>query len=180
MGQPATFIRFSGCNLRCEGCDTDHSKHRDLRLHQVLDEVDQLGNKLIVVTGGEPTLSKELPKLAFILSKLDYIIDLETNGTNHIWDYSTYRNIVISPKKGSKVEYPTEYNAWYKYVIGTADWCWSTEEVLRDISCHTLNPDRVYLMPYGLDLKNAGEVWDFCTASNLRYSDRLQWRVSRK
>ena len=35
MGRPATFVRLAGCNLRCEGCDTDLKPALDLSLPSV-------------------------------------------------------------------------------------------------------------------------------------------------
>ena len=36
-GVPAIFIRFSGCNLNCEFCDTDHSLGKIMSDEEILD-----------------------------------------------------------------------------------------------------------------------------------------------
>src|SRR5512138_787280 len=83
MGRPAAFVRLAGCNLRCEGCDTNHSTWRNLSPEDVLGEV--VGER-VVITGGEPTLQREeLSKLIDLLHKNDKEIHIETNGTSALW-----------------------------------------------------------------------------------------------
>ena len=40
-GTPAIFIRFSGCNLHCPYCDTDHSEGRFLTGPEIFEEVEK-------------------------------------------------------------------------------------------------------------------------------------------
>ena len=56
MGRPATFVRLAGCNLRCQGCDTDDRPCQELSIADVLESIQ--GNR-VVITGGEPTLQME-------------------------------------------------------------------------------------------------------------------------
>jgi organic radical activating enzyme len=177
-GEPATFIRLSGCNLKCTGCDTDHSISIEFSIEETL---PQISNDLVVITGGEPTLQLGFNLLVERLFAKGHTIDIETNGTNQIAgnSLSRIRNVVISPKRGSKVTLESNYgNVWYKFVIGSAPWTW----IFSDIEdFRRKNPStRIYLMPYGADLQNASTVWDYCVSHNIRYSDRLQWRVNRK
>ena len=88
MGVPATFVRFFACNLRCSWCDTRYSwsvreggTWRTLSPQAVMDEVVGLGARHIVLTGGEPTLQKELPVLATLLKEQGYHLTVETNAT---------------------------------------------------------------------------------------------------
>ena len=88
MGVPTTFVRFFACNLRCSWCDTRYSwsvreggTWQNLSAQTVADEVIQLGARHVVLTGGEPTLQKDLPHLATLLKAQAYHLTIETNAT---------------------------------------------------------------------------------------------------
>ena len=66
VGYKQLFIRFCGCNLKCNYCDTDFSAESDCREFSVI-ELAQEVNKYtdvhsISLTGGEPLLSVEFLK----------------------------------------------------------------------------------------------------------------------
>lgn len=86
QGSLCTFIRLSGCNLRCIQCDTkyaqDISSGKEMDISEIMKIVKDLGNRNITITGGEPLIQKEkLFKLAHRLVKSDYNVSVETNGS---------------------------------------------------------------------------------------------------
>lgn len=88
MGVPTTFVRFFACNLRCSWCDTKYSwsvreggTWRTLAPQAVAEEIVALGARHVVLTGGEPTLQKDLPELASLLKAQGYHLTIETNAT---------------------------------------------------------------------------------------------------
>lgn len=88
MGVPTTFVRFFACNLRCSWCDTKYSwsvreggKWEDLPYQVVADRVHMLGARHVVLTGGEPTLQKDLAPLAQLLQSQGHHLTVETNTT---------------------------------------------------------------------------------------------------
>ncbi len=88
MGTPTTFVRFFACNLRCSWCDTRYSwsvreggTWRTLSPQAVADEIIGLGARHVVLTGGEPTLQKDLSALAALLKAQAYHLTIETNAT---------------------------------------------------------------------------------------------------
>lgn len=100
MGLAATFIRFSGCNLSCSYCDTDHESWTPLTLEDILDRVGEAPER-VVITGGEPLLSGEgLVELAKAITATGRSVDLETNGTIAPPEglAGLIDNYVISPK----------------------------------------------------------------------------------
>ena len=82
-GLPCTFIRLTGCNLRCSYCDTSYALEggEDLYLDQIMTKVKAAGNFLTELTGGEPLLQEESLDLSALLLKEGYTVLLETNGS---------------------------------------------------------------------------------------------------
>ena len=85
-GIPAVFVRFSGCNLRCPWCDTEFASHTDMTAEEIVTEVLELyaipneRRKMVVLTGGEPSLQVDKP-LIDALHAAGFYICIETNGT---------------------------------------------------------------------------------------------------
>ena len=82
-GLPCTFIRMTGCNLRCKYCDTPYALEggEELDLDQIMDKVRESGISLVELTGGEPLLQEECYLLINLLLEEGYIVLLETNGS---------------------------------------------------------------------------------------------------
>ena len=55
-GRPCSFVRLTGCPMRCVWCDSEYtfSGGEYIPLDQVMDQVHEFGCKLVEVTGGEP------------------------------------------------------------------------------------------------------------------------------
>jgi 7-carboxy-7-deazaguanine synthase len=88
MGVPTTFVRFFACNLRCSWCDTKYSwsvreggTWESISAQEVAERVHALGARHVVLTGGEPTLQKELAQLARGLKEQGHHLTVETNAT---------------------------------------------------------------------------------------------------
>lgn len=82
-GLPCTFVRMTGCNLRCTYCDTAYALKggEELSLDQVMNRVGESGISLVELTGGEPLLQKESHALIALLLQAGYTVLLETNGS---------------------------------------------------------------------------------------------------
>jgi 7-carboxy-7-deazaguanine synthase len=85
-GLPCTFIRLTGCNLRCTWCDTEYSFYggQSMAVEEVLRKVAELGGRLVEITGGEPLLQKEVYPLMDRLLAENYTVMLETSGERPI------------------------------------------------------------------------------------------------
>lgn len=84
IGRPEIFIRLSKCNLRCKWCDTKYTweNGEEKSVNEIIKEVIKHSCKNISITGGEPLLQrKELFELVQRLKKIDYWIQINTNGT---------------------------------------------------------------------------------------------------
>jgi 7-carboxy-7-deazaguanine synthase len=85
-GLPCTFIRLTGCNLRCTYCDTQYAyeEGREMTMEDILSEVSDAGVSLVEITGGEPLMNPETPALAEALLDKGFDVLVETNGSMDI------------------------------------------------------------------------------------------------
>ena len=81
-GAPTTFIRLTGCPLRCRYCDTAYafSGGQSMGLEQVLQQVAHFQPCYVCVTGGEPLAQPECLVLLTQLCDAGYLVSLETSG----------------------------------------------------------------------------------------------------
>jgi organic radical activating enzyme len=84
-GRPCVFLRFAACNLSCAWCDTDFAvegavRHTADEIVARLLELDSHKARMVVVTGGEPTLQWDSP-LADAIRAAGFRTHMESNGT---------------------------------------------------------------------------------------------------
>lgn len=82
VGLPTTFVRLTGCPLRCLWCDTAYafSGGENLPLASVLERVAAFPARQVCVTGGEPLAQKACLELLTALCDRGYDVSLETSG----------------------------------------------------------------------------------------------------
>ncbi|MEE8146871.1 MAG: radical SAM protein [Longimicrobiales bacterium] len=81
-GLPCTFVRLTGCPLRCVWCDTEYAFHggETLPLEEILEAVRGIGTPLVEITGGEPLVQQGAFELAERLLDEGYTVLVETSG----------------------------------------------------------------------------------------------------
>ena len=84
-GRACVFLRFAACNLACTWCDTDFAaegakKMSTMEIVAELLALDVHGARMVVVTGGEPTLQWDVP-LADAIRDAGFVAHMESNGT---------------------------------------------------------------------------------------------------
>ncbi len=82
-GLPGVFIRLSGCNLRCRYCDTTYAYSGGVErsIESLVAEAQASGFNVVLVTGGEPLLQEDCPRLLTALVDRGFEVLLETNGS---------------------------------------------------------------------------------------------------
>lgn len=108
MGRPCVFIRFAGCNLSCEWCDTDCRKRFELTLKELMAELVQFKSKSVILTGGEPTMVANMPELIAALKERGYWIGVETNGLESPPWLQFVDYVAVSPKAAFAERYESD------------------------------------------------------------------------
>lgn len=148
-GTPAIFIRFSGCNLQCDFCDTKHETGILMSDEEILDVISSYPARVVILTGGEPSLWIDD---SFIrqLHQAGKFICIETNGTHPLPEAIDW--VTCSPKMNApvkltridevKVVYTGQDLSDYKKLKATHYYlqpcsCRNTDEVISYILDHT-------------------------------------------
>lgn len=146
MGRPATFIRLSGCNLKCSFCDTEHETHTIMTAENI---ALQIKYPLVVITGGEPTLW-DLRALFHAIDNLKgcHQIAIETNGTIYrewmISKYSLWLTCSPKPAVDYKVdERILDYVDEWKFVV---DGCFTPSDAKQAVE-QQYGMGRIWLQP---------------------------------
>ncbi len=84
-GRRCIFLRFAGCNLACNYCDTLYAHDPKSGEAKSIDELLALARafpcRLLEITGGEPLINPETPELCSRLLESGFEVMLETNGS---------------------------------------------------------------------------------------------------
>ena len=113
-GEPTVFVRFTGCDLRCRYCDTEYAFYggRPMSRAEILAEVTRYPARFVCLTGGEPTLQKELPELAQDLLDRGYQVSLETHGQRPLGAVPRGVRKIVDLKTPGSAEPHTEFGVF--------------------------------------------------------------------
>lgn len=100
-GTPAVFIRFSGCNLKCSFCDTQHEEFHTMTDDEIVREVCTYPCRMVILTGGEPGLWIDSELIRALHAAGKYIA-IETNGTCVLPEDIDW--VTCSPKEGTTLK----------------------------------------------------------------------------
>ncbi|AUX70605.1 pyrroloquinoline quinone biosynthesis protein PqqE [Porphyrobacter sp. HT-58-2] len=208
MGVPVAFVRLSRCNLACMWCDTaytwrfegDNRPHRDgiafdrkanqvtLSPAEAAARIAALGQKRLVITGGEPLL--QAAGLAEMLAHLpDMAVEIETNGTVapparldiRVDQYNVSPKLAHSGNPADLALIPERLDAWateprafLKFVVASPE---DVDEVQALHRRYRFRPEQVFLMAEGTDSTSlrARQAWlsALCLKHGFRMSDRM-------
>lgn len=94
-GTAAVFVRFSGCNLRCDFCDTDHQASTSMTAEEIIYVAASYPTRHVILTGGEPML-QVTEQLVEMFHRAGFLVHIETNGTIPVPEAIDW--ITVSPK----------------------------------------------------------------------------------
>lgn len=197
LGVPSTFVRISGCNLRCKWCDTPYASWEPegpvLTISEILARVSKYKNRHVVVTGGEPMLFDPIIELCSEFKAGGHTITIETAGT-------VYQSVVadlmsISPKLQNSTplgdwaerheatrhqpevtrKLMSEHDYQLKFVIQSLE---DLPEVDGQVAELEADPAKVFLMPEGREADHlhatARGLVEACIERGYRLTPRYQ------
>lgn len=202
-GVPSVFIRSSGCNLRCNWCDTPYASWKpegtERSVADLVSEVQSHPAKHVVLTGGEPMIAKHIRELAATLHADGRHITIETAATVAP-DGIACDLASLSPKLANSTPDERLSEAWrarhdatrtnldvlrawvdgytyqFKFVISTPADVEEMEALLTSIE-RDIPRHKVLLMPEAITLEKLRErsAWlgELCKARGYRYAHRL-------
>jgi len=199
-GVPSVFIRLTGCPLRCRWCDTKYawSKEagRQYSVDDIVGTVQKWPCKYVVITGGEPMIDPDLPRLVSELKTAGKHITIETAGIAYLPDLPCDL-MSISPKlsnsvpddeklaaihKNSKLdlailgELINNYNYRFKFVVDSVNDLPEIQELLDKLG--NVDTEKAMLMPQAATrdefLVKSPMVADMCKLIGFAFSQRLQ------
>jgi 7-carboxy-7-deazaguanine synthase len=142
-GRPCTFVRTTGCNLRCSWCDTPQAFHGGTRMERaaVLAAALAFETPLVELTGGEPLLQAGVIPLMRALCDAGKIVLIETSGERDISAIDARVHRIVDLKAPGRGE--SERVRWdnipllgrrdeVKMVLrDSADYAWAKEQLAR-------------------------------------------------
>lgn len=209
LGVPSYFIRTTGCNLRCSWknldgtltiCDTPYTSFNpergyNLDVQEVLRLLKSTKTKHVVITGGEPSLQRDLADICNIFTNKAFTVTVETNGT--IYHENMEKSFIsLSPKlknsysqensqeknihekhnhfEESCLQWMQSNDYQYKFVVNNRD---DIIEISELIQLLNIPINKVYLMPQGISREQfkQKEKWLFreCERLGVNYTPRL-------
>lgn len=142
-GMPCTFVRLTGCPLRCVWCDTEYAFHggEKMTLDEIEGRIDEIGTRLVEITGGEPLVHRNAFTLAERLLDRGFTVLVETSGAIDISPLDPRAHRIMDLKCPGSGE--VERNLWsnldcltardeVKFVVqDRADYEWARDAIGR-------------------------------------------------
>lgn len=184
IGVPAIFVRSTGCNIFCKGCDTSFAftegtlmNIREI-LHKVKEkqiifngELKEKNLNTVFLTGGEITIQENLIYLVKALKRHNFRIIIQTNGTNFIPAVFDLCDFVSSDVKTPCFEVESNYDvilniiknyinkSQLKFVINNENdikYCETfLEKLVKDVGTNDIN---IVLQPYNSEMNEDSEI----------------------
>lgn len=143
-GRPCSFVRMTGCPMRCVWCDSEYTFTGGERMswEDIFGKLEEYGCNLVEVTGGEPLAQKNVFPFITELCDRGYEVLIETGGFVSTKQVDPRAKIILDIKCPASGE--SERNHWpnlfrlredldeVKFVIADmADWVFAKETITK-------------------------------------------------
>jgi len=143
-GRPCSFVRLTGCPMRCVWCDSEYTFTGGERMSfdEIFAKLEEFGCPLVEVTGGEPLAQKNAFPFITELCDRGYEVLIETGGYVSIEDIDPRASMILDVKCPASGE--AERNHWpnlerlrrdkdeVKFVIADLnDWAFAQETIAK-------------------------------------------------
>jgi 7-carboxy-7-deazaguanine synthase len=199
-GVPSVFLRLAGCPLRCRWCDTkyawDQAAGTTYSIAKIVEIVQKWPCKFVVITGGEPMINSDLPKLVQALKANGKHITIETAGIAYMPDMLCDL-MSMSPKLSNSTPSDAELTAVHedsrldvavlrelidnykyqlKFVVDSQSDLYEIQQTIEEIG--NVDSSKVMLMPQAATrdefLAKSPMVADMCKQTGFAFCQRLQ------
>ncbi|MGE3951316.1 MAG: radical SAM protein [Pyrinomonadaceae bacterium] len=111
-GRPCSFVRLTGCPMRCVWCDSEYTFYGGERLsfEDIFAKLEEFGCPLVEVTGGEPLAQKNVFPFITELCDRGYEVLIETGGYVSTENVDPRAKIILDVKCPASGE--AERNHW--------------------------------------------------------------------
>ena len=111
-GRPCSFVRLTGCPMRCVWCDSEYTftGGEKIPFENIFAKLEEFGCKLVEVTGGEPLAQKNVFPFITELCDRGYEVLIETGGYVSTEPVDARASIILDVKCPASGE--AERNHW--------------------------------------------------------------------
>lgn len=111
-GRPCSFVRLTGCPMRCVWCDSEYTftGGEHVPFTEIFATLERFGCNLVEVTGGEPLAQKQVFPFITNLCDRGYEVLIETGGFVSTADVDPRAGIILDVKCPASGE--AERNHW--------------------------------------------------------------------
>ena len=183
-GRPCSFVRLTGCPMRCVWCDSEYTftGGEHVTLDAIFTKLEGFGCNLVEVTGGEPLAQKAVFPFIAELCDRGYEVLIETGGYVSTAEVDPRAKIILDVKCPASGE--AERNHWpnltslrpdkdeVKFVIADmGDW-----EFAKDITeeYDLINRSKEVLISPVHGVENLAEIAEAVSQSGLKVRLNLQ------
>ena len=111
-GRPCSFVRLTGCPMRCIWCDSEYtfSGGEKISFDAIFEKLEEFGCRLVEVTGGEPLAQKNVFPFITELCDRGYEVLIETGGFVSTENVDPRASIILDVKCPASTEH--DRNHW--------------------------------------------------------------------
>ncbi len=183
-GRPCSFVRLTGCPMRCVWCDSEYTFYGGERIgfNEILAKLEEFGCNLVEVTGGEPLAQKNVFPFIEQLCDSGYEVLIETGGYVSTEKVDKRAKIILDVKCPASGE--AERNHWpnlerlrpekdeVKFVIADLnDWEFA-KGIIGKYELHDRAKEILISPVYGIE--NLTEIAEVISRSGLKVRLNLQ------
>ena len=183
-GRPCSFVRLTGCPMRCVWCDSEYTftGGEQISFVKIFEKLEEFGCRLVEVTGGEPLAQKNVFPFISTLCNRNYEVLIETGGYVSTQEVDTRAAIILDVKCPASGE--STRNHWpnlerlrnekdeVKFVVANMDDWEYAKEILEKYDL--VNKTKAVLISPVHGIENLAEIAEAVSTSGLKVRLNLQ------
>src|SRR6185369_17154530 len=183
-GRPCSFVRLTGCPMRCVWCDSEYTftGGEQIGFVEIFEKLEEFGCKLVEVTGGEPLAQKNVFSFISTLCNRNYEVLIETGGYVSTQEVDTRAAIILDVKCPASGE--STRNHWpnlerlrnekdeVKFVVANMDDWEYAKEIIEKYDL--VNKTKAVLISPVHGIENLAEIAEAVSTSGLKVRLNLQ------